>query len=126
MPCRRNCIFAVVIIPCFLVLAVCFSDIAVHTLTAAWAFQDTGQDVGVIWIVDLFPLKEIDLALLLCQIPIFFGNNGFVLPIVNRELRLLNHVHLISCTLLLFGSPSAISDFTHINGIVQYVLHEVS
>ena len=125
MPGRCNRIFAVVIIPCFLVLAVCLGDIAVHTLATAWAFQDTGQDVGVIWIVDLFPLKGIDLALLLCQIPIFFGNNGFVLPIVNRELRLLDHVHLISCTLFLFGSPSAVSNFTHINGIVQYVLHKV-
>ena len=80
----------------------------------------------MVWIVDLFPLKRIDLALLLCQIPIFFGNDSFVLSFINRELRLLNHVHLISCTLFLFGSPSAISNFTHINGIVQYVLHEVS
>ena len=79
----------------------------------------------VVWIVDLFPLKGIDLALFLCQIPIFFGNDGFMLTIVNRELRLLDHVHLISCTLPLFGSPSAISNFTHINGIIQYVLHEV-
>ena len=71
MPGRCYRIFAVVIIPCFLVLAVCLGDIAVHTLSAARAFQDTGQDVGVIWIVDLFPLKRIDLALLLCQIPIF-------------------------------------------------------
>ena len=47
----------VVIIPCFLVLAVCLGDIAVHTLSAARAFQDTGQDVGVVWIVDLFPLE---------------------------------------------------------------------
>ena len=86
MPCGCNRIFAVVIIPCFLVFAVCLGDIAVHTLAAAWAFQDTGQDVGVIWIVDLLPLKGIDLALLLCQIPIFFGNDGFVLTIVNREL----------------------------------------
>jgi len=60
MPCGCNRIFAVVIIPCFLVLAVCLGDIAVHTLAAAWAFQDTGQDVCVVWIVDLFPLKGLD------------------------------------------------------------------
>ena len=53
----------------------------------------------MIWIVDLFPLKGIDLALLLCQIPISFGNNGFVLPIVNRELRLFDYVisFLVPC-----------------------------
>ena len=80
----------------------------------------------MVWIVDLFPLKGIDLTLFLCQIPIFFGNDSFVLPIINRELRLLDHVHLISRPLFLFGSPPAVSNFTHINGIVQYVLHEVS
>ena len=32
----------------------------------------------MVWIVDLFPLKGIDLALFLCQIPIFFGNDSFV------------------------------------------------
>ena len=79
----------------------------------------------MVWIVDLFPLKGIDLALFLCQIPILFGNDSFVLSFINRELRLLDHVHLISCTLFLFGSPSAVSNFTHINGIIQYVLHEV-
>ena len=52
----------------------------------AWAFQDTGQNMCMIWIIDLFPLKGIDLALFLCQIPIFFGNDGFVLPVINREL----------------------------------------
>ena len=75
MPGRCYRIFAVVIIPCFLVLAVRLGDIAVHTLSAAWAFQDTGQDVCVVWIVNLFPLKRIDLALFLCQIPILFGND---------------------------------------------------
>ena len=109
----------------FFVLAVSLGDIAIHALTAAWAFQNTGQDVCMVWIIDLFPLERIDLALFLCQIPIFFGNDGFVLPIINRSLRLLDHVHLISCTLFLFGSPSAIGDFTHINGIVQYILYEV-
>ena len=44
MPGRCYRIFAVVILPCFLVLAVRLGDIAVHTLSAAWAFQDTGQD----------------------------------------------------------------------------------
>ena len=76
MPGRCNRIFAVVIIPCFFVLAVRLGDIAVHTLTAAWAFQDTGQDVCMVWIVDLFPLERIDLALFLCQMPIFFGNDA--------------------------------------------------
>ena len=79
----------------------------------------------MVWIVDLFPLKGIDLALFLCQIPIFFGNDGFVLPLINRELLLLNYVHLISCTLLLFRSASAIGNLTHVDRIVQYVLHEV-
>ena len=118
-------VFAVVIIPRFLVLAVSPGDIAVHTLSAAWAFQNAGQDVCMIWIVDLFPLKGIDLTLFLCQIPIFFRNDGFVLSLINRELRLLNYVHLISCALLLFRPASAIGDLSHVNGIVQYILHEV-
>ena len=126
MPCGCNRIFAVVIIPCFFVLAVRLGDIAVHTLTAAWAFQDTGQDVCMVWIVDLFPLERIDLALFLCQMPIFFGNDSFVLSFINRELRLLNHVHLVSCTLFLFCSSSAVSNLSHINRIVQYIFHKIS
>ena len=41
-----------------------------------------------VWIVDLFPLKGIDLALFLCQIPILFRNDSFVLSFINRKLRL--------------------------------------
>ena len=101
-------------------------NIAVHTLSAAWAFQDTGQDVCVVWIVDLFPLKGIDLALFLCQIPILFRNDSFVLSFINRKLRLLNHVNLVSCTLFLFSSSSAVSNLSHINRIVQYIFHKIS
>ena len=61
MPGRCNRIFAVVIIPGFLILTVRLGDIAVHTLAAAWAFQDTGQDVGVVWIIDFSRLKELTL-----------------------------------------------------------------
>src|SRR5699024_953586 len=125
MPSWCYCVFAVVIISRFLVLAVSLGNITVHTLSAAWAFQDTGQNMCMIWIIDLFPLKGIDLALFLCQIPIFFRNDCFMFSLIDRELRLLNHVHLVSCTLLLFRPASAIGYLTHVNRIVQYILHEV-
>ena len=80
----------------------------------------------MVWIVNLFPLKRIDLALFLCQIPILFGNDSFVLSFINRELLLLNHVHLVSCTLFLFCSSSAVSNLSHINRIVQYIFHKIS
>ena len=67
-----NGILAIVVIPCFLVPAMGFGDVAVHAFATAWTSQNAGQDVGMVWIVDLFPLKGIDLALFLCQIPIFF------------------------------------------------------
>ena len=44
---------------------------------------------------------------------------------INRELRLLNHVHLVSCTLFLFCSSSAVSNLSHINRIVQYIFHKI-
>ena len=66
----------------------------------------------MVWIVNLFPLKGIELAFFLCQIPIFFGNDGFVLTLINGELRLFDYVHLVSCSLFLFGSPSAVGYFT--------------
>ena len=53
MPGRCNRIFAVVIISCFFVLAVRLGDIAVHTLTAAWAFQDTGHVETVVLLSQL-------------------------------------------------------------------------
>ena len=102
-----------------------FGNIAVHTFAAAWTFQDAGQDVCMVWIVHLFPLEGIELTFILCQCPIFFGYDSFMLPLIDRELRLLNHVHFISRTLFLFGSPSAISDFTHINRIVKHIQHKI-
>ena len=99
---------------------------AALVLIALPALAAPAVDVCVVWIVNLFPLKGIDLALFLCQIPILFRNDSFVLSFINRELRLLNHVHLVSCTLFLFCSSSAVSNLSHINRIVQYIFHKIS
>ena len=47
-----------------------------------------------------------------------------MLSLIDRKFVLLDHVHLISCSQLLFRPASAIGYLTHVNRIVQYVLHE--
>ena len=120
-----NGILAIVVIPCFLVPAMGFGDVAVHAFAAAWTSQNAGQDMGMVWIVDLFPLKGIDLALFLCQIPIFFRNDGLMLSVINGKLRLFDHMHLIACALLLFCPASAVGNLPHVDGIVQHILHKI-
>ena len=80
----------------------------------------------MIGIIDLLPTVGICPPLFLCEVPIFLGNNRFVLPLINRELRLLHHVHLVSCSQLLFRSASAVCDFSNINGVVQHIFHKIS
>ena len=80
----------------------------------------------MVWIVDLLPFEGIALSLFLRQIPIFFRNDSFMLSVINRKLRLFHHMHLIACALLLLGFPSAVGNLSHVNRIVQHILHEIS
>ena len=47
-----------------------------------------------------------------------------MLPLVHRELRLLNYVHLIPCADLLLCPASAIGDFSHIYRIINDTFHK--
>ena len=56
MPGCSNGILAVIVISCLLILGVRLSDVAVQTLAAARAFEQAGQNVGVIRIIYLLSL----------------------------------------------------------------------
>ncbi|MDD7602456.1 MAG: hypothetical protein PUK54_07655 [Firmicutes bacterium] len=71
MACRGDRVLAVVVIPGLSVLAVGFSDISIQAFAAAGAFQDTGEDMCMIRIVDLLPPVGICPSFLLCKAPIF-------------------------------------------------------
>lgn len=72
-----------------------------------------------------FSPKGVGLPFILCQVPIFFRNNCLMLAIVDWELVLLDHVHLVSCSQLLFRSASAVGDLPHVNRIVQNIFHKI-
>ena len=119
-------IFAVVVIAGFLVLTVRLCDIPVQAFATAWTFQDTRKDVRMVWIMYLFTLKSVRFPLCLCKHPIFFWNNRLMYPFIHWKLWLLDHVHLISRSQLLFGSASAVSNLSHINRIIQNIFYKGS
>ena len=80
----------------------------------------------MIRIVDLLPPVGICPPFLLCKVPIFLGDDRFVLSLVNRKFRLFHHVHLVPCSQLLFRPSSAICDLSGINRIIQHILHKIS
>ena len=117
-------VFAVIVISGFLVFAVRLCNVPIKAFAATGAFQDTGQDIRVFRVSYFFSPKSIDLSFLLCQVPIFFRNDCLMLTFVDWKLILFDHVHLISCSKLLFCSASTVCNLSHINGIVQYILHK--
>ena len=126
MACRRDRVLAVVVIPGLFVFAVRFGDIPIQAFAAAGAFQDAGQDMCMIWVIDLLPPVGICPPFLLGKVPIFLGDNRLVLSLVNRDFRLLHHDHVIPCSQLLFCSAPPVCDLAGINRIIQHILHKIS
>lgn len=71
MACRGDRVFAVVVIPGLFVLAVRFGDIPIQALATTGTFQNAGQDMCMIWVIDLLPSVKICPPLLLGKFPIF-------------------------------------------------------
>lgn len=86
MTSRRDDVLAVVVIPGLFVFAVRLGNVPVQALATARAFQNAGQDMCMIWIIDLFPPIGVCFPLRLEKTPIFLRNNRFVLPLINREI----------------------------------------
>ena len=81
--------------------------------------------MDMIDVMDLLPAVGILFPLFLCQVPVGFRYNSFVFPIIYRELRLFNHMHLIPGADLLFCPSSAVCDLTHIDRVINYLFYEV-
>ena len=89
-------VLAVIIVPGGFIFAVSLRDISVQALAEAGTFQDTGKDVSMILVMDLFSLIGILSALRLCQVPVLFADNRLVMTFVQRILRLLNDMSITS------------------------------
>ena len=81
--------------------------------------------MDMIDVMDLLPAIGILFPFFLCQVPVGFRYDGFVFPIIHRELLLFNHMHLIPGADLLFCPSSAVCDLAHIDRIINYLFYEV-
>ena len=84
--CGADGIFAIVIVPCLIILTVGLGDIPVKRFTATGTFQNTAQDMRMLRIIDLLPAISVFLPFLLCKAPVRFRNDRLILPLIHREL----------------------------------------
>lgn len=103
---RSDRVFAVIVIARLFVLAVRLGYVSIKALAAAGTFQDAGQNMRVLRVVDFLAAVCVDFTLLMRKVPILLGNNGIVLTFVYRELRLRDNVHFISCAYFLFRAAA--------------------
>lgn len=52
--------------------------ISIHSLSTNWTFKNSGQNMFMLQTMDFLMLYSIYISFLFCQVPIIFGNNGFV------------------------------------------------
>ena len=74
----------------------------------------------ILAVVDLFVFLCLGNQFYLCIMPKFFGNEGFMQTIDQQIIVLLYQAIVISCTMHLFRSASAIGDLSAVNRIFQY------
>ena len=54
-----KCIFTIIVVAGVFILAMGLGDISIQALTAARALQQTGKDMSMIYIMNLFPQKSV-------------------------------------------------------------------
>ena len=81
--------------------------------------------MDMIDVMDLLPAIGILFPFFLCQVPVGFRYDRFVYPIIHRELRLFNDMHLIPGAQLIFRASEAVCDLAHIDGVINYLFYEV-
>ena len=107
--------------PVRLLLAV---HVAVHTGAADGALDETGQNMLVFQAVCLLPFVTVDLAFLLGQLPVLFGNDGLMYPVVNIESVLLNDMVGVALALDLFCLSASIGQLAAVYRVIQHALDE--
>ena len=111
----------------FLVICSVFSLFAVYithkTGSAYRTFYNAAELVFVLQIMLLLQALCSGCSLLFSKLKLFFRNDGIMLPVINGELILFHNMELISCAFNLFSFPSAVSDLSTINRIIQYCFY---
>ena len=95
--------------------------VAVHTGSADRTFEQACQQMHFVILAVVYLLVFLCLGnqFHLCIMPEFFGNKSFVQTIDQQVIVLLHKTIIVSCTMHLFRSASAIGDLTAVHRIFQ-------